>query len=250
MGMCKKCGEVFNTNDMIDGYCKNCTSDLNFGKDDISLEYKSKLMETYAKEKAEQNQPSTIDKDKLFAIIIMTILIISILATLRSCSSSTSEEIALPEATGTEVKEEIKKIENWAYSSGVDKMSEKESKYAQTTSTNVEYLNFPYDGGTSMDIIIRNHPRMGTDAYITVNKGQLNKSSYDGNSIMIKFDGEKAKQYSVNEPSDNSSDTFFINNHKSFISKLKKSNSVIVEVEFYNDGIRQFEFNTTNFVWK
>jgi hypothetical protein len=26
MGMCKGCGEVFNTNDMVDGYCKDCSS--------------------------------------------------------------------------------------------------------------------------------------------------------------------------------------------------------------------------------
>lgn len=26
MGMCKGCGIVFNTNDMIDGYCKDCSS--------------------------------------------------------------------------------------------------------------------------------------------------------------------------------------------------------------------------------
>lgn len=26
MGMCKGCGVVFNTNDMVDGYCKDCSS--------------------------------------------------------------------------------------------------------------------------------------------------------------------------------------------------------------------------------
>ena len=27
MGMCKGCGEVFNTNDMFDGFCKDCATD-------------------------------------------------------------------------------------------------------------------------------------------------------------------------------------------------------------------------------
>lgn len=126
----------------------------------------------------------------------------------------------------------------WTYSSDTDKMSGKTTEFAYTTSINTEELNIPYEGGTTMDITIRNHPRMGTDAYISVNQGLFNHV-YNENSITVKFDNEAPKKYSVTEPSDNSYDMFFLQNPKKFISKLKKSKKVIIEVEFYNDGNRQ-----------
>lgn len=43
MGMCKGCGEVFNANDMVDGYCKDCAS--------IDIEKVNKLKNLTSEEK-------------------------------------------------------------------------------------------------------------------------------------------------------------------------------------------------------
>jgi ABC-type bacteriocin/lantibiotic exporter with double-glycine peptidase domain len=45
MGMCKGCGEVFNTNSMVDGYCENCIA---------SKQNESSIIENQKKEENEE----------------------------------------------------------------------------------------------------------------------------------------------------------------------------------------------------
>jgi hypothetical protein len=136
----------------------------------------------------------------------------------------------------------------WVYETDTDKMSGKESKFAKSVSTNSHDLQFPYQGGTNMTITLRKHPRMGVDAYISVNKGQLD-TNYDGTIISVKFDDKPLVKFSMNSPDDGSRDTLFFQNQKRFIENIKKAKRVIIEAQFYHDGNRQFEFNTENLVW-
>jgi hypothetical protein len=53
----------------------------------------------------------------------------------------------------------------------------------------------------------------------------------------------------LNEPEDHSSDTLFAANASSIIAKLKKSDRVIVELPFFQEGNRQFTFQTKGLVW-
>jgi len=213
-------------------------------------EYESELMKAHKEQKVENKESNIQDSSNrtkgMYTIIAMIIFLVLIV---KSCSTPSVENESTVSPTVEEVAAPVVTSQPWTYLDDVDKMSGKTSKFAYTTSTNTEQLGFPYNGGTTMDLNVRKHPRMGTDVYITVNKGQLNHE-YDGNSIMVKFDTESPQRYSVNEPSDNSRDTFFILGSKKFISKLKKSSKVIVEVEFYTDGNHQFEFNTANLEWK
>lgn len=140
-------------------------------------------------------------------------------------------------------------VQNWSYQTDTDKMSGKEAKYAESTSTNSHELKFPYQGGTKMTITLRKHPRMGTDAFVTVNKGQLDMN-YDGTTIHVKFDDKKTMSFSVNGPDDGSRDTLFFENQKRFINNIKTAKHVIIEAQFYQEGNRQFEFNTDGLEWK
>lgn len=173
--------------------------------------------------------------------------------TAQNFTSGTSESTPLnptllPESVKPESHELIKP-ESWSYQNDVDKMSGKESKYAQTTSINTHELSFPYKGGTQMTIILRKHPRMGRDAFISVNKGQLDMN-YDGTTVYVKFDDKPPMKFSVNGPDDNSRDTLFFENQKRFINNIKTAKHVIIEAQFFQDGNRQFEFNTDGLKWE
>jgi hypothetical protein len=165
--------------------------------------------------------------------------------TTKNFTAGTSESTPLnPTSTPVPVKPK-----SWSYQNDVDKMSGKESKYAQTASINTHELHFPYQGGTNMTITLRRHPRMGLDAFISINKGQLD-TNYNGTTVSVKFDDKPPMKFSMNEPDDNSRDTLFFNNQKRFIENIKKSKHVIIEAQFFQDGNRQFEFNTDGLEWK
>lgn len=176
-------------------------------------------------------------------------LIIMIGVSMSNNSSDTSSSASIESPAAVESAAAPTPVQNWSYQTDKDKMSGKEAKYAQSSSTNTQELHFPYQGGTQMTITLRKHPRMGTDAFIYVNKGQLD-TNYDGTTVSVKFDDKKPMTFSMNEPSDNSRDTLFFQNQKRFIENIKKAKHVIVEAQFYQDGNRQFEFNTDGLEWK
>ncbi len=67
MGMCKGCKEVFNTNDMIDGYCKECLGKPN---NEASIESKE------SKYQSINTNQNNIEKKSNKKIIIISSLII------------------------------------------------------------------------------------------------------------------------------------------------------------------------------
>lgn len=64
--------------------------------------------------------------------------------------------------------------------------------------------------------------------------------------IKVKFDNLPAQHFSAYEPSDYSSDLVFVEPARKFIASAKKAKHIIVEMEFYREGSRQFEFSTEN----
>jgi hypothetical protein len=73
--------------------------------------------------------------------------------------------------------------------------------------------------------------------------------AYDGCHATVRFDGEPAERVELVEPSDNSSDTVFVSEARPFIAKLKKAKKVIVELEIYEAGRPQFEFDVAGLKW-
>ncbi|MFC6267303.1 hypothetical protein [Frigoriflavimonas asaccharolytica] len=136
----------------------------------------------------------------------------------------------------------------WQFQEDVDKMTSKTVKYASIDANEVLEFEFPYNGGSIPSLTIRKKDGVN-DIYLKVSKGQFN-SSYDGGNLRIKFDDEQPKKFSFSGASDNSMDIVFINSTKTIISKLKKSKKIIIEVEFYNEGVRQMEFDVSGFTWE
>lgn len=139
----------------------------------------------------------------------------------------------------------------WVYRETKDEMTEKVSYFASLVSDNEEEFDFPYNGGSTLSINVRESPKYGTDVYFSISKGQFN-GGIDGGKIQAKFDGGNIETYYYTTANDGSMDVIFLSGKKSqFISKLKEAKSIKVQTGFFQEGDRTFTFTTpTGLVWE
>lgn len=140
----------------------------------------------------------------------------------------------------------INSLQKWQYYSGHDEMTSKFYKRAAQTSENLVSFRFPYGKNQRGNLVLREHPRYGFDAIIDFDSAQI-KCRYDGCSIKVRFDDQPLVRWNVSKPSDGSSDIVFLRNSKGFLERLKTSKKVLIEMEFYRDGVRVLEFSTEQF---
>lgn len=139
-------------------------------------------------------------------------------------------------------------LHNWEYSESKDEMSGKTNYFVQNTSSDVVNLDFPYEGETSLSIVIRNNDGE-TDAYIIASQGQL-ITDYSNSVIEVKFDESPSMMFSVTDASDGDAKYKFFSSTKKLIEKLKSSKKVKIRVQFYNEGFHVYNFDTKDLNWK
>jgi hypothetical protein len=137
----------------------------------------------------------------------------------------------------------------WVYNKDRDSVSNKEGKSAFITSSNVFELGLPYQGGTEGMLMLRKHPRYGNDVIFSINTGQLLCTSLKGCEVSIRFDDNPPIKVKAMEPVDYSNTSLFLHGYSSLVKKLKISRKAIVEVTFYQQGNKAFEFNTYGLKW-
>lgn len=137
-------------------------------------------------------------------------------------------------------------VDPWSRDEQIDQMTGKTSISVSTSSTNFFDLEFPHVGKHHAYLIVRRHPRYGTDVVIAVDAGQL-ICDYRNCRVLIRFDDRQASYFSVSEPSDRSSKTWFVNDSSRFIKSLERSKTVVAELQFYRQGNRALKFETAGF---
>lgn len=135
----------------------------------------------------------------------------------------------------------------WKYHQHNDEMSKGMIYQAFVSSTNTVNFNFPYSGDQYGRLILRNHPRFGKDIIFKIEQGQILCRSYENCTVLVRFDDEASVNYSAIGPSDNSSDTIFINNYNKFINRMSKANTLKIAVNIYKEGAPTFEFDVSGF---
>lgn len=135
----------------------------------------------------------------------------------------------------------------WTYNDTEDKMGDK-THFAKIVSNDVLNFAFPYQGGSVATLILRKEGKK-MDIMFSVRPSQF-VTRYDGSTIRLRFDEEKPRNYSVSEAADGSNDILFINNTTDVIKKLKAAKKLVIEAEFYQEGLRQVEFNVEGLKWE
>lgn len=134
---------------------------------------------------------------------------------------------------------------DWQYRTDKDKMTGKTAEYATLESNNSLDLPFPYQGRNNGYVWVRRHPKYGTDAIVSVDKGQILCPSYSTCNVSIRFDDAPPVRYTGVGPSDHSSTSFFLNNQKRFIAEAKKAKRILIQFTMYKAGDQVLEFHSS-----
>ena len=172
----------------------------------------------------------------LVMVAITSIASLSLVSCGSSNASTPTDKVVEPTVT-----ESKPKPNTWEKDSVVNDMGEKNIFYTVEANDKVDF-DFPYQGGSTGALLVRTKNGKKS-AMFTIDKGQID-TDYDGTYIRVKFDDEAPVKWLMAESSTGSSDVLFFENENKFISKLKTSKKVVLEVPFFRNGNRQFTFNT------
>ncbi len=139
-------------------------------------------------------------------------------------------------------------LPNWEYGTEKDKMSGQEMFFNSIISTNELEFEFPYNGGSSFRLTVRNMGKEN-EILLTVSKGQFMPSIMNSDNVRIKFDEEAPMDISYNSADDASSDVIFLTSVSKIISKLKTAKKLMIEAPFYDAGRQIILFNVEGFTW-
>lgn len=248
---CKQCGRQIDEDSI---FCRFCGTQ------------QSRLEVASVPAKLPATEPEPVDKSLQVAMwgggILFLLIVIVVLSTAdNSPARPDSEPLdtmdAIAESIGDTnmamaAEEPAKEVPqpNWSYSTDEDKVRGSTSYYARTTSTNSIFQSSPYDGQTTMDMLVREREGRGSDVLLIISSGQMMCPSYEGCEGTVRFDDGPAEPVSFDGPADNSSETIFVSDADDFIAKLKKSKKVVIEKTLYQAGNPQFEFNVEGLKWE
>lgn len=164
------------------------------------------------------------------------------------------EEQARIEAEKIEEKKRLEEEQkaialNWNYSQSVDEMDNAESFFAAATSENKLYFDFPYSGGTSFTLVVRNQ-KGKNEAILSCSSCQfIGQRSFNSERLRVKFDDKDFQYYTFSEPADYASDVIFIGDPNKFIAALKAAEKLKIEAHFYQEGKQIIDFDVKGFTW-
>lgn len=173
----------------------------------------------------------------LFGLWLFGVIISGGSDTRESTTSAAQPSVATPVAPGSQ----------WSYSHIADAMSEGTSHHAVVASTNTVEFKFPYAGAQHASLNLRTNPRYGKDVIFSIERGQILCRSYEDCTVLVRFDDEKAANYSAVGAADNSTETIFIRNYDRFIGKMLKAKRVRISANIYQEGMPTFEFDVSGF---
>jgi len=180
-------------------------------------------------------------KKNVFSILAVAAMLVIALA---SGGDKSTKKDSNSEQTTAESGPETK----WEYSEEIDKMEGTTSYFAELPSTNKINFKFPYKGGSTLSINLRNKGT-GNEVYLYLDKGQIMPSLMGEKSMKFKFDDESTVTYSYTTASGAANNYVFINKQKEVINKLLKSKKVMIEIEIFNEGLNVFEYDSEGLVW-
>lgn len=135
----------------------------------------------------------------------------------------------------------------WRYWSNQDPMTGKTVLGAEVLSNNTHNFDFPYAGAQHATLTLRRHPRHGNDVFLQIEKGQLQCNSYSGCNVLVRFGDSPPKTYRAIGPTDNSSETIFIEGFADFQKRMQAVDTVRIQADVFKQGTPTWEFDVSGF---
>lgn len=138
----------------------------------------------------------------------------------------------------------------WIYNETKDEMRGTSSYYAELKSTNTKEFSSPYDGGSSLTILIASQDDKNIAGVLLVlNNGRIACQSSVKCAISMKFDdGEVINGYA--SPYGSAGNALKIEDTPSFAGLLKEAKGVFVEIPVHGEGRVQFKFSPEPFKYE
>lgn len=183
--------------------------------------------------------------------IILAIVGVSFLVLCINCNSITtsngtyldSDTAVIDTALYGNTPIEVEK-KTWSLKTKQDEMDDSKSYFYSLQSDNYANFDFPYEGDSYLTIGVRWMKKSGYDVLLKITDGQMVGNEYNGtNYVRVRFDGGKVQKFYYDEPNDGSSNLVFLRNAQKFIEKCKNAKDIIIEQEFYQEGVHQFKFH-------
>jgi hypothetical protein len=162
-------------------------------------------------------------------------------------STSTTSSAATSATATTELPVAPAIGAQWSYAQDEDPMGKGTTYFAQVTSSNTVTFDSPYGGPQHGKLMLRTHPRYGKDVILAIERVQFLCRSYEDCNILVRFDDQKASNYSAVGAADNSTESIFIRNYPRFIASMLKAKRVRISAEIYQEGSPVFEFDVSGF---
>jgi hypothetical protein len=160
----------------------------------------------------------------------------------------TPEEIAAAREANAVEAARIREAKppQWIYEEDTDAMSDRVNRTAVVGSENSFELGFPYEGRQYGALIIRQHPRYGVDAMISIYKGQM-LCRYNDCTVDVRFDDGPVRSWQMNEPESNDSTMLFFQNPRGFIEQMRGAQRARVQIKLFQNPPVTLDFTVKGF---
>lgn len=136
----------------------------------------------------------------------------------------------------------------WQYDESSEKMGRGTVKQATVRSLNEVQFGFPYSGDQRGTLHLRIHPKYGKDVMLSIEKGQFLCGIFNC-QVAVRFDAGKAQNFTAVEPADHSTTMLFLRGYDRFLASARKAKKVYIEAQFFQQGMRVFEFDISGLKW-
>lgn len=164
-------------------------------------------------------------------------------------SHGSTDEGKAAAALAIKLEEDIKKAnlgKQWRYWTDHDPMTGRAALGAEVRSNNTHSFDFPYAGAQNATLTLRRHPQHGSNVFLQIERGQL-QCAYSGCNVLVRFGDAQPRTYRALGPSDNSSETLFIQGFADFQKRMQAVDTVRIQADVFQQGAPTWEFNVSGF---
>jgi hypothetical protein len=229
---CPQCAEIIKVDARV---CKHCGHE--FSEDELNAHI------------AKAKQGKAIGCGVAIVLLLLVSFCVSRLPSPSTDNSTTSGLSTLVSGNSTATGEGAP-ASKWTYSQDKDAMRGTTTRYASLDSDNSAEFDFPYQGGSTATLQVRQRPEDGLRILLSVTKGQFLCNSFTNTTVSVKFDNGPVKKFGCSDTAAGNTDVIFIENPSTFLKALRASKSAMIEPQFFQAGGRQFTFDTSGLEWK
>lgn len=164
-------------------------------------------------------------------------------------AQNTSAEIDKNKNTKDTINESRGSGSQWIYTETVCQIDDIKTYLAETWSEDELFFSYPYKGSTPVKLILRKISSQDiSEVFLLIQKDQFLFNNND-DFIKVRFDNEKAQTFQFSASKEFSSTTISIHHSTAFISKLKKTKTLLAQFEFFHEENKSVKFNIEGLNW-